>query len=118
MKKFLMLFLIGAGLSVSAQAKDAKCWVVIDDGQGGSHASSCNFRSVGPNGSFEVSAYGRKMLVPLFKIRTATVHINLSDPNSGTLYFNGNTRKPIRVTRVGACWGESDTTNTVCAYAK
>lgn len=118
MKKFLMLLLAGAALSTNVYAKDAKCRVIVDDGPEGSHTSNCNFRLVGPDGSFEVSAYGRKMLVPLFKIRTATVHINLSDPNSGTLYFNGNTRKPIRVTRVGACWGESDTTNTVCAYAK
>lgn len=122
MKKILMMLLFaGVTCSTSAFAKDVKCKVIKDDGEGGNYIGRCDFKLIRNDGSFTMTALNnKKMLMPLFKVRSVTVLIDNSDPRreSGFLFYNGNTKSAVSVYRNGACWGEMDNLNNVCAYAK
>lgn len=121
MKQSLMLFLIGAGLSMTAQAKEVRCDVVVDNGQGGSYSGKCEFKPVsGRNdGSFTLApSKGKKMLVPYLKISSVTVLIDRNVKSKAVLFYNGDRSSIATVYRNGACWSEDEYTNNVCAYAK
>ena len=53
MKKFLMMILVGAGLSMAAQAKDAKCKITLNNQVVVNN--TCSFSPIDGDGSFILS---------------------------------------------------------------
>ena len=119
MKKFLTLLLVGAGLSMAAQAKDAKCKIVFGDEW--LINDTCTFTSINGDGSFILS--GERG----FYNEIQAVKIVLKDKDVANMFISDNGTwknwgKAIRSKSQPACWSgkptKMRTSYQICVYAK
>ena len=118
MKKFLMLFLIGAGLSVSAQAKDAMCKITLNNQMVVNN--TCSFSPIDVDGSFVLSGkYGLYEDIQAFKVVLIDKGIAKSYVSGEDGTWNG-WGKAIRSKSQPACWNGKigSTRYQICAFAK
>ena len=118
MKKILMMILVGAGLSMAAQAKDAKCKITLNNQVVVNN--TCSFSPIDGDGSFILSGkYGLYEDIQAFKV----VLINKGVAKTYVSGEDGDWNdwgKAIRSKSQPACWnGKTGSTRyQVCAFAK
>lgn len=119
MKKSLMLFLVGVGLSTAVQAKDAKCKITFNN-EVVVNNSSCSFSSIDGDGSFILnSKYGFYADIEAFKVEIIDKGVARTYVSGGDGTWN-DWGKAIRSKSQPACWnGKAGSTKyQICAFAK
>ena len=118
MKKFLILFLVGVGLSLTAQAKDAKCKITLNNQV--IVNNTCSFSPIDGDGSFVLSGkYGLYQDIQAFKVV-------LMDKGTAKTYARGENDdwnewgRVVRSKSQPACWNGKmrSTRYQICAFAK